>query len=530
MWSDRHRRSRLARLIVAVAVAAAAATGVAATPAQADADGYVSAFLDDVIIGADGSPGKAVPLFVDGEGTVNPVVTVDLSGLEGVATAEFPDERCKVAGGKATCSLPDTVQFFDVIPVVFRPVDGVADGAEGTITYTATAEGFGGSETEPVTLTVKDGVDLVAFAGAPQTAKPGDAYGAPVEFGNFGNRPAETINLLLTFSNGLIPAEYENCEYGEDPRLNSTLALCQIDGPFEVGTVYELEGGFETAVAPDALGLETVDFLALPAGEADAPARFKLAGKGGEKLTAAPKKSLAKAEAGEIDSRDNYAYEEVTVENAFDLAAIGANLTGAVGDVVKAKVGIKNAGAGTLDSSRSQTPVFRFTVAVPAGAEVVSVPKVCQAVIEDGDGNNHREPGKAGESYYTCHNPATLFRGGETYLVEFGMKIKSLDAAPGAVSLDDKYGTPPAWDDDDNGNNTAAITVGTGAGTGNGGNGNGGNGSGGEGAGEGEGLPVTGVQVGAIAGGGAALLAAGVVLFLASRRRRVTVVADESDD
>ncbi|SCE65497.1 hypothetical protein GA0074695_0063 [Micromonospora viridifaciens] len=57
-----------------------------------------------------------------------------------------------------------------------------------------------------------------------------------------------------------------------------------------------------------------------------------------------------------------------------------------------------------------------------------------------------------------------------------------------------------------------------------GGDGDGGNGGGGNGGGDG-GLPVTGPQVGLLAGAGTVVLAAGAVLFLAARRRRVVLVA-----
>ncbi|MER7455583.1 LPXTG cell wall anchor domain-containing protein [Micromonospora sp. NPDC126480] len=50
----------------------------------------------------------------------------------------------------------------------------------------------------------------------------------------------------------------------------------------------------------------------------------------------------------------------------------------------------------------------------------------------------------------------------------------------------------------------------------------------GDGSGEGGGLPVTGVQVGLIAGIGAAVLVAGGALLLLSRRRKVVLVSDDS--
>jgi hypothetical protein len=507
MRHDRRWRRRLARVFVAVA--AAAAPGLAATPAHAGPDAYVDAFIDEVVIGADGSPGKAVPIFVAGAGVVNPVLTINLSGLDGLATAEFADERCKVAGTTATCSLPDNAEFFDIIPVVFHPVDGVADGDEGTITYTTKADGIDPVE-QTATLTVRDGVDLVAFPAAEKTVKAGGSYAAPIRFANYGNQAANGIDVLLDFSWGVIPEEYSNCSY-EEVEEYLTLAVCHFDETFEPNgsTIYEL-APFGTQIAPDAVGPQEVNFFVLPSEEpVELPEGMKLASKGGKELTLTATTAQAQVPSLEIDSLDNLGTDRLTVENSFDVAAVGADLTGAVGDVVTVKVGVQNLATGTLAANMLDI----FIVLVPPGAEVVTVPESCAALIEGSDGTTHAEPGKAGESKYRCYTTEFFLRRGETDLVEFGMKIKSLDAAPGAVTLDNEYATPPAWDDDNNANNTAAITLGSG-----------------DTGGAGGGLPVTGLKVGAIAGGGGVLLAAGVVLFLVTRRRRVVLVADDSNN
>jgi hypothetical protein len=248
-----------------------------------------------------------------------------------------------------------------------------------------------------------------------------------------------------------------------------------------------------------------VSFFVFPAEEeVGLPPGLKLTSRGGKKLTLTAKDAPARAQVVEIDSADNGAQDFLNAENSLDVAAVGADLTGAVGDVVKAKVGMKNLGAGTLDSTTAENGVATFAVLVPAGAEAVSVPEVCGAPIEDG-----------GRTAYLCHTTDSLFRSGDTYLVEFGLKIKSLDAEAGAVSVADEL---IDRFDGNKANNIAPITLGDGD-TGGGGTG-----------GAGGGLPVTGVQVGAIAGGGGVLLAAGVVLFLVTRRRRVVLVADDSNN
>jgi hypothetical protein len=336
----------------------------------------------------------------------------------------------------------------------------------------------------------------------------------PIAFSNTGNRDAAGATVTLLFSHGVLPDAYKNCLYGDVPEFAGTFAVCAINDPIVAGQSYQVpDGGFGTVIAKDGLGLETVDEFVDPISAAPAAlGKVKLHTKGGtSKLTlVATKKPAKKADSGDIDNRDNYALQMVNVANGFDVAAIGADATGAIGDKVKVKIGVKNVGAGALDSSRSGEPVMRFQFAVPAGAETVTVPGSCDAVIWDPDGTTHLEKGKPGESYYMCAVPRLFMGSGESFVLEFGLKIKSLDGAAGAVSLDNKIAVPSAFKDDNNANNTAAVTV-TSPG------------------GSGGGLPVTGVQVGAIAGGGAALLAAGGVLFLLARRRRVTLVAGDDE-
>jgi hypothetical protein len=528
MRHDRRWRSRLAWIFVAVA--AAAATGVAATPAQAEPpdDGYLFTRLNDFAIGGVGSPGKAVPLFVDTARAVNPKITIDVSDLAGIATLTTGDE-CAVSGTTATCQLPDLEPFTDAIPLFFQPADGVSDGAEGTIVYTSSASNFP-SEEQTATLTVRDGFDLVALPNEPVAAKPGDEVTTEVKFANLGNQAATSLILTLAFSPGVVPDAYENCLYTPVDELPATLAQCVVesDGPIapDLEAVYGLEGGFGVTIGPEAIGNELVDFFLFGLDDApELPDTVKLSARGGGKrltLTSTTASANRPAAATEVDEGDNYGATDIQVENGSDLAAVGANLSGAVGDTVKAKVGVKNLGPAALDQwGGDGTPVAEFTLAVPPGTEVVQVPEFCASLTVDENGVVMDAPGEPGGAYYRCFSDLAYFGVGETSLVELEFKIKSPDVVAGAVSLDNKFREPPAWDDDNNANNTAPITLSAGTAGGGGGGGDTG-GTGGE-------LPVTGLKVGAIAGGGAALLAAGAVLLLLTRRRRAVPVVDDND-
>lgn len=450
MKCDQFRRSLA--VIVGAVVAAATASPAHGEPGD---EPYLSVSMEyDIVIGAEGAPGKAFPLWVEGRAAVHPTLTIDFSDVAGFATVAAADEACQLAGTTITCDLPDSPTFTRIIPLRFRPAAGAAAGESGTVRYAVSADNVAAIENS-ATLTVRHGVDLVTILDEElPTMKPGDRLRAPVEFQNLGNQAAASVELMAFFSPGVIPDRYANCEYTDpSPESPFTVATCRLRGPFapDADTVYRL-AGFGTTIAPDALDDETVDLWLSPV-ESPYPAGALPTSEGGSELvvTAVP----ATVAASEIDDRDNWAGLYVEVDNEFDLAAIGARVSGRVGDVVTARVGVRNAGAGSLDSSRIGDPVAWFTVVVPAGTEAVRVPEVCQAVDEDGGVDP--EPGAPGAARYACRNPGYYFRTGDRYQVEFGLRITAPRWTPGAVVLDD-YLYPP-YDDDNRRNDAAPIIV-----------------------------------------------------------------------
>jgi hypothetical protein len=75
MTFARKRRTSL----ILTATAGALAMLAAATPAWARQSGGVHAQLDDLVIGASGAPGKALPMYVGAWDVTNPKVTIDVS-------------------------------------------------------------------------------------------------------------------------------------------------------------------------------------------------------------------------------------------------------------------------------------------------------------------------------------------------------------------------------------------------------------------------------------------------------------------
>ena len=156
----------------------------------------------------------------------------------------------------------------------------------------------------------------------------------------------------------------------------------------------------------------------------DLPAQVRAKAKttkatGGTKFKVEPavKPPAAKA-LPEIDSSDNYAGLAYDVVNSRDLATTGATASGAAGDVVTVKIGVKN-GVSTLDSYRTGgEPSARFTLTVPDGTQVVDVGEHCAAQWKEANGNN-RWDSVPGKRFYQCWNDVPLFKPGAAYTTTF---------------------------------------------------------------------------------------------------------------
>ncbi len=523
MRSVHPRRGGLLRLGAALAAAAATATaaaGLAAAPAAAAEPGYFEVVVPVVTIGGEGSPGKAVPIMVMNSGATGATATFSLADLAGVADAEVDSEFCEASGDEITCDFPDAApdeQYEIFLPLILRPADGAEAGDSGGLRWQTKAD----NDVERdglVPVNVADGVDLVVTSGGEtiKDVKPGDEASVPIAYGNAGNVTAPRIRLFVFASPGIQLTQYDNCEYvaAEDP-LDSSAAQCDVDETLAPGEL--LEGPFGATPDDDSPLSGEVTYIVEPLDE-DA-AVLPLAK--GERLRAGTGKALTlhrKAAARtlaaapvEIDEADNIGSAFLQVDIAADLAAIGATLHGAAGDTVTATIGLTNLGPATLhDPSGGFAAQFLFTV--PPGTSVVDVPDEC---ITGPD--NSQTPGAAA---YLCGSDFAFAKGDKvtpTFKLKITEVIEGAEGTVQAVLLD---GSTNLRFDKNPANNTAKVVVNPAAG------GDGG-GTGGDDGGTGGGLPVTGVQVGAIAGGGAVLLAAGVVLFLITRRRRVVLVADE---
>ncbi|MCZ7421456.1 hypothetical protein O7605_18280 [Verrucosispora sp. WMMA2121] len=466
MRSVRSPGVRVGRSAMALAVAASAVAFGA--PAHAESgSGWFQAQLDDVVIGASGAPGKVKPLYVYAQDTVNPRVVVDLGDLAGVATAEFP-AWCAAAGTQVTCPLPPDVDptaslQAGSIPVLFRPADGATRGDSASVVYQALAD-----NAEPwvatATVSVSDGADLVNLGdGRVDSAAVGDRLAAPVRLTNLGNRTSRGVRVTFTLSSGLTPSTWSNCWYAPLAG-HRTSVVCDLTGRVRPGTTMEVPGGFGFEIGSSAYAGESLDQFVEPlAGAAPLPAELGYQRpEGGTELklrTSRTTSPAARTLTREIDPSDNWASFYVDdVPNSLDLAALAEPVVGPVGGSAVLRAGVGNNGAGSLDDFRSGAgEVAPFYLRVPAGVTVESVPASCFALYESEDGWYGGEP-LLGATRYRCAVPSSVFAAGETYQVDFGVRITAAGGEAGAVSLN-APGPYRSWWDDDADNDEVPVVV-----------------------------------------------------------------------
>ncbi|MFI6239703.1 hypothetical protein ACIBEF_07480 [Micromonospora sp. NPDC050795] len=445
-------RGRLLRGLTALVVGTAG-VAVAAGPAAAQDDpGWVDGSLGDVTLGGPGAPGRTVPLTVSSTGASQPRVTIDLTGLAGVATAGFPD-YCVTQGTSVTCPMPPTAidefgTLTGTVPVVFRPAPGAVDGATGTLDYTALGEQTE-AYTQQATVTVRSGPDLLDTVNEYLTGvEVDDNLAVPVSVINAGDQPAVDLRLTLRFPVGLVPPSYRNCRYGTNQSL-ATVVVCTVRGTFAPGQLHELRGGLGTTVGPATLGSKRITQVVEPLASAGPlPSGVKLKSRDADRaLRLRPVGAALDVIPVEATRADGQTYLR-GVYGAFDIVAEGAAVTGAVGDTVRVTVGLRNSGPGVPDGSISGESVGGFLFTPPAGVTVLATPSGCWL---NGDEEEHETV----PATWYCNGPGSVFPAGTTHAVGFDLRIDSLSGAPGEVQPFQSY---PRVDDDPS-NDIAPVTV-----------------------------------------------------------------------
>lgn len=459
---------------------AAAAVAVAA-PAHADTTpiGYINIDAQDLTIGAAG-PGDDLKIDFGVQATsnaattfTNATLTIDVSGLAGVAAATSADSRCSTSGTTVICALGSltAVDSFGgtTVTLHLKAVSGASAGQSGLLTMTGSADGIAPTPAfRPATITLADGPDLVTppFPASFTDVKRGSTITTPhVTLQNIGSESAQGVTIVYT-----TPYEFpfvhlaRNCEYASYPGTSGslTVASCSFDNIIRVGQTYAVKKSQQTRVRTDSvfefgsyIGIQVYPGYRPPSAAAPdltwvrgTEQQLELAKTAGGGPSSRTSTHATQADINQFDG--NYAQSyRVTDGVSSDLAVTGDTVTAAAGSTVPVTIGVHENGPGSLDFGPVGTPAALVTFTPPPGTTVTSVP--------DGCGLNFDNP------TYACDS-SLLFLRGTTQTFTFQLKV-SAGGVTGAGSVSVIHGwngAPPTgpdvydtdWDD-----NTAAVTI-----------------------------------------------------------------------
>ncbi|WP_037676125.1 hypothetical protein [Streptomyces globisporus] len=416
---------RLARLAACATAAGLVTVGVTAAPAAADSDQLwiVSPWELALPKGLDGGEAQAVALglglyhdnpdhrVTDGE------LTVDISGLTGVADVTWPD-TCAPFGTTAVCSFPEVPLTGEApVEVELRAAAGAGAGVTGQIAYQATARtdtGLMSASNGSTTVRVASGPDLVVTQAAPVTGvAPGTTVPVPVSAVNKGNEPANGVQVTLYVTRGLdLGAVAPQCT-SEPLGEGTTKALTKIDCAFDdvvaPGGSFALPTALRAKTAPYALS-ERVDIGVNARGGAE-----------------------------DLDPGNNGTVASIGVANTADFAVRGARLTAAAGETVRADVTFRNRGPAWVANLGSGDPVGSVDVTVPQGSTATTVPDACEP--RTADGGWWEGEVRTGAPRYVCQLPIWVAEK-QTVTFPFELRVDTVvTGAKGAIVLKPPYGT-----------------------------------------------------------------------------------------
>ncbi|QMV12424.1 hypothetical protein GJU35_20745 [Streptomyces lincolnensis] len=296
-------------------------------------------------------------------------LTVDVSGLAGVAEVEWPD-NCTPddAGTVAVCDTGDVpTRYSAQVQLKVRAAAGAAVGAQGAIEYSATATGGpDGTLTAPegsaeTSVTVGSGPDLGVSAPQDVTGvAPGTGLTVPFSVTNTGNETAHGFSVQMWATYGLdVITRYPQCTYTgpEDggEYTPTTYVTCTFDTDIAPGATVELPQPLQLAVTDRAL-FERFDYTVQPGGDAT-----------------------------DLDSSDNGRAWHIDADNTADFAVRGTEVSGAEGDTVTAGFRFVNRGPAWVGNVASGDPVAVIDYYLPEGTTATSVPDTCHTAVTSGD-------------------------------------------------------------------------------------------------------------------------------------------------
>ncbi|MER5208420.1 CARDB domain-containing protein [Streptomyces sp. NPDC002825] len=416
---------RLARLAACATAAGLVTVGVTAAPAAADSDQLwiVSPWELALPKGVDGGEAQTVTLglglYHDNPGyqVTDGELTVDASGLDGVADITWPD-NCAEVGITRVCSFPEVPLTGEApVEVKLRAAAGAGAGVTGQITYQATARTTTGALSAPTsstTVRIASGPDLVVTQAAPVTGvAPGTTVPVPVSVVNRGNEAANGVQVTLYVTRGLdlgtVAPQCTSEPLGEGTIKPITKIDCAFDDVVAPGGSFALPAALQAKTAPYAMA-ERIDIGVHARGGAE-----------------------------DLDPGNNGTVASIGVTNTADFAVRGARLTAAAGETVRADVTFRNRGPAWVANLGSGDPVGSVDVTVPQGATATTVPDACEP--RTADGGWWESEVRTGAPRYVCQLPMWVAEQ-QSVTFPFDLRVDTVvTGAKGAVVLKPLYGT-----------------------------------------------------------------------------------------
>ncbi|MFD7410091.1 hypothetical protein [Kitasatospora purpeofusca] len=402
--------TRARRVLGSAAATAVAALSVGTLAVPAHAAGPALSLEVGSLIQIQGEPttqpqfGENVFLRIGRTGTA-PVqgarLTLDTSGLDGVAVLTASGGRCVTAARTITCDLgylnSDSVNITDHLWA--SAVPGAKAGTRGVVHAALTAPGA-----EPANKDFAVEVGGAAFRAAEiaakQHAKVGSTFTPAVRFANRGGVSAARAVVEVLILPGLKVENWpSNCEYATDPGqigregfgtpIATIHGICTVEGEILPNEPVRLNG-LDLTVTSEA-EYTMADFMVFAdpnaAGTQGAELRRRLSFERGTGAPATLTRDSAEGiPSGYPDANGHFTEQEVFADNGADFGLTGTWTPDASGRAGTLTVTAANRGpASIFDRSGGEgTPFVR--IQLPEGATVTDLPENCRA--------NNRVPGE----------------------------------------------------------------------------------------------------------------------------------------
>ncbi|RVU27452.1 hypothetical protein EOT10_09830 [Streptomyces antnestii] len=470
-FAGRRRRRHASLALVAGAVLALGSVAPASADEQETDALWIAAPYDLVLPTADAqgdAVGNTIEVKLGHDNTNNAItggkLTVDATELANVADVTWPSDCAPGADAlTATCDFGalNTGPYETVAEIGLRAKAGAPADTTGTIHFTADADSsFGPLTGYPTDTQVRlgDGPDLGVNQVPYRTGvAPGSDIAQAIRLSNHGNRTADRTLLTLFASHGLDFAQrFGNCTYLEDDATThqtGTTAVCVLDKPVAPGQQYDLSAAGAVRATGAALYERfdySVDQYSDEAYEQAVAGRPFVQGTGADLVPAAvPAARTLSATATEPDlnTEDNYRSTLINADNKADLIALANDIKGvAPGDIVTARVGVKNRGPAWVASLGAGAPAAAIDVTIPQGTTVTGAPDSCY---------------ERGTNQYTCQSPIFMWEKDRSTF-DFTLRVDRVieGGAKGSVAtVNDNPELRISAFDPQLANNTAEFTV-----------------------------------------------------------------------